>query len=242
LLPSFSVILGRLPATDLDSFFDHWQGANWQIVGEETMLGRHVHVVEVHSGDGSKSTFWVDPQFEFVLRHVREGGLQSFDGEVTELANNDKLSDDLFRFEPPPGSQEAGPASASSSSSLGPFGSPHVTAPEGFLTPAYIPNGLISSGGSSTSGAGDRITTYEVRFARTPWGPSELVVQQQYRAGGLAPSLRMGTPVIVAGSPGFRSTAGGEEAVTWSQGDVSITLRSAQLPFEELLRIAESMH
>ena len=68
-----------------------------------------------------------------------------------------------------------------------------------------------------------------------------LTIDQQMRAGGLPQSLRTGTPVSVQGSEGFRSRNGDEEQLVWSQGDVVITLRSPSLPFEELLRVAESM-
>ncbi|MPZ49706.1 MAG: DUF2092 domain-containing protein [Dehalococcoidia bacterium] len=240
-LPTISIILGPLPATDLASFFDQWQNASWEVIGEESLLGQDVQVIEVTSSEGGRSTFWVDPEFAFVLRHVSEAEMYSLRAEVTELEYNNEPSDDLFRFEPPPGSQETDSTSGPSAGSLGPIGGPEVRPPPGFLAPSYLPDAFLNSGEVSTHAADGRVTAHEVRLSRTRGGSPELVIEQQFRAGGLPASLTGGLPVSVDGNPGFRSTVGGEEILVWASGDIVVTVRSAALPFEELLRIAEGM-
>lgn len=169
--------------------------------------------------------------------------MQSLRATVTELDYNSDVSDALFRFVPPAGAQETDPTAGPTAgrSTLGPVGGSEVKPPAGFLAPSYLPDGLLNSGEVSTQAADGRVTAHEVRLARTRGGPPELVIQQQFRAGGLPSSLAVGLPVSVGGNPGFRSTVGGEETLVWARGDIIVTLRSAQLPFEELLRIAEGM-
>jgi hypothetical protein len=68
-----------------------------------------------------------------------------------------------------------------------------------------------------------------------------VVIQEQFRAGGLPDSLKSGASLTIGGNTAYRSDAGGETRLTWSVGDIIITLTTDALPLEELQRIGESM-
>ncbi|MPZ48920.1 MAG: hypothetical protein GEU75_06365 [Dehalococcoidia bacterium] len=133
--------LGQIPTGSFESFIANWQDTQWERVGIETVLGRRVEVIEVRSQGRGKTTFWIDPEFDFVLRHVVEGDGVSLRAEVTEVAYNSDLPGELFQFRPPPNALELRPSSGtnSGSNSLGPVGGPGVSPPAGFLNPGYIP-------------------------------------------------------------------------------------------------------
>jgi outer membrane lipoprotein-sorting protein len=242
-LPSFGIVLGPLPADSLDSFLEQSRGAgNGRVVGNERLLDRPVDVVEF-SSDGNPTRFWIDAAHLFVLRFESGDEQQRVEAEVTRLEYNPNLPADTFVFSAPSGASEVPPParSVSSSGSSGVIGTSQVIVPPGFLTPSYLPAGLATIGQESTSSAGGATTFHSVRLAKGRPGPTVLTIEQQMRAGGLPQSLRTGTPASVNGNEGFRSRNGEEEQLVWSKGDVAVTLRSASLSFEELLRVAESM-
>jgi hypothetical protein len=79
-----------------------------------------------------------------------------------------------------------------------------------------------------------------------PGGPlassgAYLEIEEQSRVGGLPPSLKIGTPLRVSGKEAYRSDDAGETVLTWSAGDIIVTLRSNALSLDELIKIGESM-
>jgi hypothetical protein len=214
-------------------------GHSSKVIGRETLLGKSVQVVQVTTPDGSTLTFWIDPKFRFVLRQVSESEGMSLRAEGTQLEYNIALPKELFRFVPPAGSLETSPGSGRFAGSLGPTGGREVRPPPGFLAPAYLPDGFLNMG-ESVQATDGRVTAHEVHLGRRGGG-AELVIRQQFRAGGLPDHLATGQPISVGGRPGYRSSVSGEETLVFAAGNVVVTVSSAGLPFEELLRVAESL-
>ncbi|MCH8850824.1 MAG: outer membrane lipoprotein carrier protein LolA, partial [Chloroflexi bacterium] len=90
------------------------------LVGEETLLGRPVHVIEIRPGysgtisstDGTSEEYsggvarmWLDKEFLFTLRMElpQDQGASTWTLRVTEIEFNGEVPDDLFQFEPPAG-------------------------------------------------------------------------------------------------------------------------------------------
>ena len=210
-------------------------------IGKEIVSTGRERLLDVDVGVYGEPGFrlWIDEAHAFTLKQTGST-TAAFEVLVTKVDYNLLLDAELFRFQPPPGAREntgaQGPGSSVGSSTT--FGTSDLNIPPGFLVPSYIPTGYVLRNAGSTESAG-RISQIQRTFG--PRGSSaEVEMRQQFRVGGpLAPL--MGTPVTVGGSSGVRSTTGDTNMISWTKGDVTVTLSSSDLPFEELVRIAESM-
>lgn len=237
--PGVSALVGPTFGRDLDELLAALPDA--RVAGEERVLGRDTTVVAF----GESNRVWIDNETNFALRHVSEDG-GGFTAEVTTLdLDPPAFGDELFRFDPPPGSVEQRPDdSGSCPVSTFTTGSGTVEFEPGFFEPGYIPPGYVvvqrgSEGGSSgcepvaveamLRGGGDRGAPY-------------LYVEQRRRAGGVPEALRSGDPVTIRGGiEAYRSTVSDVRRLVWAEGDVVVSLRAGALPAGELVRIAESM-
>ena len=241
-LISSSFIIGPLPDGDLQRFFAPWPERETSPGGE--VAGRETDKVTVTSG-GASTSIWLDRELPFVLKYEAksDGGPQSLVRvEIVEIELNGPVPAGVFAFEPPPGAREVEPPgrsvsnSGSSSSSLG----GGVTAPEGFLAPAYLPPGYVVTReeGGHAGVLGGQQTRYLVLLES---GDSFIEVEEQFRAGGLAQSQKTGEPASVAGEPAYLQVTEGVMRLVWSRGDIVITLSANALDGNELTRIVESM-
>jgi hypothetical protein len=235
-----SLLLGPMPAPDIQTYFNGRANTTWLVRGEEEMLGVKAQIVEVTGPGGDAATYWIEPEHVFILRYemTEQSGWKT-SARIEELELDAKLDGTLFSFEPPAGALGEEPKETLGWSS-GLIGAPTFPKQEGFLAPDYLPAGYVtkSSGGTTSNG---RRTLYRVTLGPSRDGPATLYVEQQFRAGGLAAPPTNSTTMDIAGRTGYRNSAGGEETLTWAVDDVIVTLRSSVLPFKELLRVAASM-
>jgi hypothetical protein len=163
---------------------------------------------------------------------------------MVEISVNEGIDEGSFTFEPADEAREveAPGRQVSGSSGSTTLGSSIVDAPEGFLSPVYVPEGYVSvrSGGTSSSTLDGRQTRFTVRLEDDDTR-GYLEIDEQYRAGGLAESHRTGQPLPVGRGGGYDQSDGDLARLTWAQGDIVVTLTSDVLPLGELLRAAESM-
>jgi outer membrane lipoprotein-sorting protein len=241
-----SFLVGPLPYADAERFFASWAGVTLQQRDGGVVLGRPTLAVVLTRGSNT-TTFWLDRQHPFVLKYesATPGSPVSLvRAEVTELKLGSGVNDRQFRFEPPAGSRQVDPPAqpAGGSATGGSMGVGEVQVPPGFLKPAYLPEGYGSTKATNTSGLGG-VTQFSVRLERSGEGaaPAYLIIEEQMRAGGLPQSLKTGDAVRVGGQEAFRQTQAGELRLVWAEGDVVVTLRTDKLPFQELLKVAESM-
>jgi outer membrane lipoprotein-sorting protein len=241
-LISSSFIIGLLPDVDPERYFEHWPERETTPGGQ--VAGRETDKVTVHTS-GATTSIWLDRELPFVLKYesMSAGSPQSLVRvEIVEIELNEPVDADVFVFDPPPGAREVEPpgSSVSSSGSSSSSFDGGVTAPEGFLAPAYLPPGYVVTReeGSHAGILGDRLTRYLVLLES---GDSYIEVEEQFRAGGLAESQKTGEATGIAGEPAYLQVDGEVTRLVWNRGDIVITLSANALDSSELLRIAESM-
>lgn len=256
-----SVLIGPVP--QLDAVLTA-MGEEQKELGWETVAGVDARVLEMATDDWSL-TLWIHPEMPFILKSqtrssrepttdglgphvatVEPAGMSEVRAEVTQLVLNQAIEAERFSFQMPPGAREvegSTPQGAVHSRGSTSTGSQQLDVPDGFLRPAYLPNEYIVTGsGSGQSNVGtfrteNRLHLGGGREADTPY----LVIQQNWRAGGLAESQRIGQPIDIAGSQGYYEASGDETRLTWARDEIIVVLRADALPLDELIRIAESM-
>ncbi len=234
-----SALVGPAFARDLDELLAALPVA--RVAGEERVLGRDTTVVAF----GESDRVWIDNETNFALRHVSEYG-GGFSAEVTTLdLDPPAFGDELFRFDPPPGSVEQRP-DGSGSCSVGTFttGSGTVEFEPGFFEPGYIPPGyVVVQRGSEGGSSGCETVAVEAMLREGgDDGAPYVYVEQRRRAGGVPEALRSGDPVTIRGGiEAYSSTVADVRRLVWAEGDVVVSVRADALPAGELVRIAESM-
>ena len=204
----------------------------------ETLLGREVAVLgELEQGRAPRdlerySMLWVDLEFRLVMRERVDAAGGSYEARMVELTLNQDVDDGIFDFEPPAGALEATPEPTRESGPLEPNWTPP---PSKFLEPDYVPFSMRRISSRASSGLSGEST--ESVFA-SPDG-FEMTLRQEILPGeGL---LLLGTPVVIGAYEGTVSVRGDETVISWIEGDIKLTLRSANVPPDQLLQIAESM-
>ena len=235
-------------------------GTTATLVGEETLLGRPVHVIEISpayrgstmSPDGSTVEYsggvvrmWLDKEFLFTLRMElpQDEGASTWTMRVTEIQFNVEVSDDLFRFEPPAGAVEVpssgGSTTSSGSSSSVSAGPGGIGLPAGFFTPAYLPAGYEGvSVGTTSDSNGEKISAEFLLKERA--GDGRILVSERVRPD-LPDALRRGRQITINGHDAWLDTANGEIALAWQEGGVVIVFAARGTSEDEVLRMAESM-
>ena len=227
------------------------------LVGEETLLGRPVHVIEVRPGytgsrsreDGTMEEYsggvvrmWLDKEFLFTLRMELPQGPDdgTFEMRVTEIEFNVEVSDDLFRFEPPSGAFEV-PASDDLSSRRSEFqsGPGNLHLPVGFLTPAYHPAGYRAvSSESRLDSDGRGVDAQFVVEERD--GDGSFLVRELVRPD-LPDTVRRGRKITINGHDAWLDTTGDGISLAWHQEGVAIYFGANGVGEAEVIRVAESM-
>ena len=110
--------------------------------------------------------------------------------------------------------------------------------PAGFLSPRYVPDAFHRRDGDIGT-AVDRCAPV-ASWSLIQNDDGYVLLRQRMRSDAIPTALRVGEPVDVAGLGGYRSSEGGVERLVWADGELVAMLEGDALPFEELLRIAES--
>ena len=190
-----------------------------------------------------EDALWIDEEHQFLLKQVgADAGGSRFVVEVTKVDYNPRLEASIFEFKPPSGAtnrdlmREPTPRPFPTP---GPDATVTVFSSSDFPRPAYLPPGFSQRGSSSGSDSRTGLRYQELRFSNL--NSSETISVRQERWSGPPPALPAGIPVTVGAVDGVRWTSGGETALTFTRGDTVVTVRSATVPFEELLRVAGSL-
>jgi hypothetical protein len=244
LLPAFSIMLGPLPAPDIDAFIEQrsQQGGMARRPNDEEVLGRNVEVVEIRSDLEQVTKLWIDDEYNFILRYEATSPEMSIVASVESIEFGAGIPDERLTFVPPQDAieRQSGPSS-SQRSGFRNVGNWNMAAPEGFLLPDYVPAGYVTKGTGEGSDASGRITSHRIQLTYDYAADPTLFINQQRRAGGLPEPIPGAHAVDIAGTTGYRTTQDKTETLTFSRGDVVVTLSTTTLAFDELRRIAESM-
>jgi outer membrane lipoprotein-sorting protein len=251
IFPSLSILLGPLPEASLAGFFDRWQGASWKVVGHDNLLGRPVDVVELRFQEGGVTSFWIDTQYLFVLRYKLDVGAEvgfSIESDITEVQYNGAVDGARFTFTPPQGAVQieapdpSDPTAAAGSQTQELPVKGGIAVPDGFFTPGYIPPGLAILRSGFSNDSGGRTTGVELILG-LPGPPPDpvLIIDQQFRAGGLDQSLQAGEQLALGDIPAYLLTSDSNARLAWAIGDITVVLTTDRLPVDELLQVARSM-
>lgn len=260
LLPFLGVRLGPANADSIDEFVaqlaEQMPGSEVAITGEELILGREIKIVSVtvrgtrmsESGERSGTStirFSVDPASMFILRMDVAGDStsQSVSAVLTSLAINTSIPDEIFAFVAPTGAQEVATPPSGGIVTSGSLGGPGITVPDGFLRPAYVPDGYIVTRSGNASAMDGSIASVEIWLTRHAAPGSDgayIRLQQRKRVDGVPEPLRTGEAVKVGQNEGFLSTDGEITRLAWASGSVVAMLTSNSQARDELLKIAES--
>ncbi len=245
-----SFAMGLLPANSIDDLVSGRPDVRSHAIRNDRLLGRDVKILTLETNNGSQEEYWVDSEFVFVLRYEMRAGSQApvrhIRAEVTELRYNQHVDAAQFRFEPPIDARQVepqtGPISGQQSSAA--IGGREISVPPGFLRPSYLPEGFVSIRSSSTSAVSGMTTATETTLQpvnqRGEVAPY-LLIEQQYRAGGLPDPLTTGTPTSIGLDPAYQTQEGSVRRLVSYRGEIILRLSSDTLSFEELRRIGESM-
>jgi outer membrane lipoprotein-sorting protein len=239
-----SIYIGWLPYGDREEFLQAWKDTRLEIADGGEIAGRDTDAVTLEHQAGTV-TLWIDRELPFVLKYEARstgGSQQLIAAELVELALNEPVDAAVFRFEPPSGALEvpAGRGGSSSGSGTEHLGG-GIIAPEGFLTPAYLPAGyvVVRTEGASAAGLGGRETRFSVRLEDT--GGSYLLIEQQFRAGGLSETQKQGRRVSLDSETAYDQSTPDVARLTLAMADIVVTLESDALGLDELLRVAGSL-
>jgi outer membrane lipoprotein-sorting protein len=228
----FPLLSNFQPGPLAPGLFDH-RHAEGVPMKSETMLGVRV--------TNYADVLWVDEAHAFAFKQVgADAGGSRFVVQLTEVEYNPRLNPSVFEFQPPSGAKAAVSTPAPERA---PFPTPGPNATrvsfDDFPRPAYLPPGGYSGGGSSFgSDSRSGLTYTESTYVAFGGGGRLTIRQERYTTPMPLPA---GTPVAVGSTTGVRSDRGGETVVSFLRGDTIITIRSASLPLEELIRVGESM-
>jgi outer membrane lipoprotein-sorting protein len=242
-----SIVIGWLPYGDIELFSEGLQAQDTEVSDGGRIAGRETEVVTL-TLEGATVTLWVDREMPFALKYearASSGPLSLIKGEIVEIDLNGALREDVFRFEPAAQAREiqagtgvsGGSGSIGGSSAAGPE-SNIVSAPEGFLTPEYVPPAYeVAATGETHLGTGLQ-SRFRVRWEE-PAGYLDMV--QQYRAGGLSETQKQGSLVNIGGVAGYDQSTGELARLVFAIDDIVVTLEADALDLDELLRVAEGL-
>jgi hypothetical protein len=204
--------------------------------GTTMHLGRTVEVIE-----GSDGRTLIEPDAMLTVLIESPG----FRFEVTDLQTGAIFDPQLFVFDPPSDAGEiarGGPAGTGCAPGPGVAPAAFAEIP-GFLVPEFIPDGWEARGGGSGRSGGPwqpHCDIWNVSAHLVPEEGEGYVWVEQLNLLHIPARLQRGTPVDVGGHEGYRITQDGLERLVWAQDGVVAMIEGDVLPFEELLRIAES--
>ncbi|MXZ47566.1 MAG: hypothetical protein F4Z08_11410 [Chloroflexi bacterium] len=244
--PVTSAPVGPAHAASVDTLMASWRerGAAPEIAGEATLLGRRTQIVELRGASGGLMRAFVDPERMFIMRWavwagVTGSGWQSYQAEVTALDYGAEIDAARFIFEPPPGAREADAEAGGACSGSSHSGGASVPAEPGFLQPAYAPAGYRTVGTGSESGAGDCDPVAVWALLEAADGGA-ILLRQRFRPGGMPRLDSYWRPVVTGLDEAHRHSGSHVLSLLWRDGDIVALLQSDAVPFEDLLRIAES--
>jgi outer membrane lipoprotein-sorting protein len=224
--PAMSVFLGPAPARSRDELLTTLNPGKQPesriaVIGEETMLGRKVTVIEFSpasaSSDGSggerhegTGRIWLDEDAMVILRYEIDSEVQGVSAVVTRFDSGVKHGKDAFRFKPPAGATErsdpdpggggrvtnnsgSGAAIAPGSAS----GSVDVPVAEGFLSAGGEPAGLRATAYEQNKQDG-AITSRMITYATGAAG-SSIQLFEQVRPGAYPGRRRRASRPLSAG-------------------------------------------
>ncbi len=255
-----TMALGPLPDDTLSAYFDALQGGTWDVSGKDRVLGKDVEIVQRDLrtvAQGTLTQYWIDPRYLFVLRYESTTPNGKTTWQPTTVEYNPKIDPQRFVFKPPadarPGQGQAQAPSPSGSNPqpAAPAGTATYTLPAGFLKPSYVPDGYVPAAISQsvTSGSAGNSSKITVRYngpagsATTPY----LSIEQTQGGSQSQEPPANATQVDVNGATAYETTSQGVRAVSWQTqasaggNGVGVVLRSADLSFDELLKVARSM-
>ncbi len=223
--------------------------------GSGVVLGRDVELIEyvtVTNGDlVSTHRLYIDPGEMLILRQETDHGDNgpSLRFEVTRFDPHVFIERDLLNLAPPsgvtvqrlPGQSEEHP-DCSDEVPYVVIGPDAVN--EGLLVPDYAPDGSTGFGVSGWATGDDCAVTSAFTGLRPAGDPQDayILLDQARIPTGIPHWLAQGEPVDVAGHEGYRTTEGDIERLIWEQDGVVAMLEGRDVPFDELLRIAESAY
>lgn len=227
-----------------------------EIVGSDTVLGRHTVIIETPASyssgsDGAEAShgtmrMWLDPERMMVLKTASTGTDQSYAASVTSLDWDARLTQADLSFQPPAGAtQTAGPVndasvgqSGGSSSSSGGLS---VHPPAGFVLPSYVPDGFgTTESGQRTTVGSDRPVTFTVRYTNDI-AADYFSIQETIRMDGLPGDLKAGDAVKVNRHDAWLTTDGDGRSLAWAQDGLAIMITAHGLTTDELMKVASSM-
>ncbi|MDA1010563.1 MAG: hypothetical protein O2888_03710 [Chloroflexi bacterium] len=261
--PPISVLLGPLPAGSLDEFIDQRREGMETVerAGTAEVMGRAVEVVEFgpiwsesdSRGDGVSversgglGRIYVDTGLGMVLRYEvvgNEGRGQDVHAEVTLLDLEPEFTTATFAIEGAAGRVAESPGS-SRCEMHGSGGSGMWTFGSGLLRPGYDPEGWAPAGSGSIGGSDCAVVEEWGALAR---GEGEVIIfTQAPLPEGEAPAIHdSALRVDLEGIEGYRATTEGASGTVdeflWVQDGIIARLQTNAAPFEELVRIAESV-
>jgi hypothetical protein len=188
---------------------------------------------------------WVDLQRGFVLRNefYSQGQLVK-SAEITRFEYDLVLAESTFVLDAPPGSEpfeaSSGPCIAARTPGAGQC---ERAAPEGFLFPAYVPEGFLAQY-SRTRDSIEGSTEFAIYFEKPstlPKSTHTIAIKQFRRASGFPRAELPGSQVVLRnGRTAYRAYVNHAQQLMWIEGDLAVTI-STSLPDSELTQIAESM-
>ena len=244
--PIGSFFIGAFPYNDPERLFGAFANQRRSEGDGGIVAGRSARAVTFTSGE-QHVTFWIDKQYAFSLKYVSHDPNLSVTAEAVAVSFNGPLSGTPFVFEPPPGSQEVPPPPrgrvvTSGSSSSGRISG--VDVPDGFLRPGYVPAGFSETASTETSAVYGQTTYVAMRLqpaAQKDPASNYLLIEEQYRAGGPAPSQMTSSSVAIGGTTGYATRDGGVQRLVMARGDIVVTLSSDVLGLEDLIKVAAAL-
>jgi hypothetical protein len=106
------------------------------------------------------------------------------------------------------------------------------------LRATWLPDGFRSVSTSENHDSANNPTTHQVEYAHED-GRS-FVVAQRIRKGGPAGAFT-GESMQAGNRTVFVSEGAGSAVIQWAEGDLIVSITSANVPKEDLLRVAESL-
>lgn len=231
------------------------------LVGEDSMLGHPVYVIEANSplepntksnGDdemsGGPIRFWIDKQYLFPLAWTASfaPGL-TWGMRFSEVEFNGGIDDEIFSVTPPEGSRRVDAKELADSVQAGFSGGgsiegdlgQEVSLPAGFLAPTYLPTGYQTRAIGQEEDA-DGI--YQVEFLiRQDAGDGYISAQERRGRGAIPDALKKGDLVVAHDVQAWLREEDDLLHLAWQENDLVIYVIARGLTADELLRVADSM-